>query len=381
MKIIIAPDSFKENLTAAEVARAIAEGVRDAAPAAATVEVPMADGGEGTVEALVSATRGTFVERDVTGPLGETVRARFGLLGDGSTAVIEMAAASGLPLVVPAKRKALITTTRGTGELIAAALDAGARKILIGIGGSATTDGGAGAAQALGVKLLDSSGRDIGPGGGPLASLARIDVSGLDPRLARVSIEVACDVTNPLTGPTGAAHVYGPQKGATGEQVEVLDHNLAHLARVMKRDLGVDVEHRAGSGAAGGLGAGLVGFLGATLRPGVEMVIEAVDLKRRFAGADLVITGEGRMDRQSAFGKTPIGVARAAAELGIPVVAIVGSIGDGAEEVLKHGVCAYFSIQTRPMTLDEAFRDSRALLRATAAQVVRLFTAGMTNDE
>jgi glycerate kinase len=346
----------------------------------------MADGGEGTVEALVDATGGRYVTVSVTAPLGNRIRARFGLLGDlsdtdgssgsrrgGKTAVIEMVAASGLPLVPLAKRNPLVTTTRGTGDLIRAALNRGAKKILVGIGGSATVDGGAGMASALGARLLDAKGRPIPPGGGGLAKLARIDLSGLDPRIRGVRIEVACDVTNPLTGPTGAARVYGPQKGATPAMVRALDRNLARLAKIVRSNLGIEVDRLPGSGAAGGLGAGLVAFLGAKLRPGVAMVVDAVDLRRTLKDADLVITGEGRMDRQSAFGKTPVGVARAAKEFGIPVVAICGSVGEGANAVLAQGIDAYVSILSAPMTLGEAMRRAPELLRQTAAQVMRLF--------
>jgi glycerate 2-kinase len=304
------------------------------------------------------------------------VRARFGLLGDGRAAVVEMAEASGLPLVPKAKRNPLVTTTRGTGELIAAALDRGADRILLGIGGSATVDGGAGMAEALGVRLLDAKGRPVPPGGGGLAKLARIDVSGLDPRVRGARIEVACDVTNPLCGPRGAARVYGPQKGATPAMVAALDRNLARLARIIRRDLGIDVTKLSGGGAAGGLGVGLVAFCGATLRPGVEMVIDAVQLAGTLRGADLVITGEGRIDRQSAFGKTPVGVARAAKKLGIPVVAVCGSIGDGAEAVLDQGIDAYVSLVNGPMTLDDAMRRAPELLRSAAAQVMRVYLLG-----
>jgi len=380
MKVVVAPDSFKENLSAREVAEALAAGVADAAPDAEVVCVPMADGGEGTVEAMVDATAGEFVDCEVTAPLGDRVRARFGVLGDGKTAVIEMASASGLPLVPPAKRNPLRTTTFGTGELIRAALDRDVAKILIGIGGSATVDGGAGMAQALGVKLLDANGDDIPRGGAGLAKLDRIDVSARDPRLASVAVEVACDVDNPLTGPTGAARVYGPQKGATPEQVSVLDAALARLAKVIARDLGVDVAEIPGSGAAGGLGAGLVAFAAATLRPGVDMVVEAVGLDAKLEGADLVITGEGRMDRQSAFGKTPVGVAAAARKHGVPVVAIVGAIGDGADAVLTRGIDAVFSIHTAPVTQEEAFARSPELLRRAAEHVVRLFLVGLSRS-
>ena len=378
MKIVVAPDSFKENLSAREVAEALATGVRDVLPDADVVVVPMADGGEGTVQALVDATGGRFETRQVTAPLGDETSARFGILGDGSTAVIEMAAASGLPLVPADRRNPLVTTTFGTGELIRAALDAGVDKVLIGIGGSATVDGGAGMAAALGAKLLDADGNDIPPGGAGLAKLDRIDVSALDPRVASTVVEAACDVDNPLTGETGAARVYGPQKGATPEQVETLDAALGNFARVVRRDLDIAVDTVPGSGAAGGLGAGLVAFLSATLRLGVDMVVEAVDLEANLADADLVITGEGRMDRQSAFGKTPVGVAAAAKKHDVPVVAVVGQLGDGAETVLAHGIDAIFSIHDGPMTLEEAFERSPELLRRSAANVVRLFLIGRT---
>jgi len=378
MKIVVAPDSFKECLSAREVGDAIAKGVLDAAPDAEVVCVPMADGGEGTVDALVDATGGEIVECDVTAPLGETTRARFGVLGDGKTAVIEMASASGLPLVPPERRNPLVTTTFGTGELIKAALDRGVEKVLIGIGGSATVDGGAGMAQALGVKLLDAGGRDVARGGGALAGLDRIDLSTRDPRIPRTIVEVACDVDNPLVGETGAAQVYGPQKGATPEQVRVLDEALGRLAEVIERDCGMDVAGIPGSGAAGGLGAGLVAFLGAKLRPGVDMVVEAVGLAEKMHGADLVLTGEGQMDRQSVFGKTPVGVAAAAKKLGVPTVAIVGCIGEGADEVLAHGIDAVFSIHPGPMTRKRAMREAPQLLRRSAAQVMRLFLLGRT---
>jgi glycerate kinase len=336
----------------------------------------MADGGEGTVDCVLDATGGQYVECEVTAPMGDRVRARFGVLGDGSTAVIEMASASGLSLVPPAQRNPLLATTFGTGELIRAALDRGVRKILIGIGGSATVDGGEGVARALGAKLLDERGRDIPPGGGGLAKLDRIDVSGLDRRVRSVKVEVASDVDNPLTGPTGAARVYGPQKGATPAQVHVLDEALGRWARVIRRDLGVDVASMPGSGAAGGLGAGLVAFLAASLRSGVEMVVDAVDLAGKMKHASLVITGEGRMDRQSAHGKTPVGVAQVAKRLGIPVVALVGSVGEGADEVLRRGIDACFTILPGPVTLEQAFREAPESLRRCAAQVMRLFLVG-----
>lgn len=373
-RIVVAPDSFKGSATARQAAEAIARGLRRALPGAQVDTVPMADGGEGTVEALVDATGGRYVDVEVTGPLGEPVRARFGMLGDGSTAVIEMAAASGLPLVPPERRNPMVTTTFGTGELIRAALDRGARRIIVGIGGSATVDGGVGMAQALGARFLDADGNPLGWGGGALARLDRIDLSPMDPRLREAQLLVACDVSNPLYGPDGAAAVFGPQKGATPEMVAALDANLRHLAEVIRRDLGIDVSTLRGGGAAGGLGAGLVAFCGAQLRPGVELVIEAVDLEARLQGADLVVTGEGSLDRQTPFGKTPAGVGRLARRLGIAAVAIVGSIGEGVDrQVLDAcGLAAICSIVPRPMALDEAMQRTEALLEQAAERLAWL---------
>lgn len=375
-RIVIAPDSFKGSATARQVAEAIARGLRRALPAASLCTVPMADGGEGTVEALVDASGGEYVHLQVSGPLGEPVRARFGILGDGRTAAMEMAEASGLPLVPRDRRNPMVTTSYGTGELIRAALDRGVRRIILGIGGSATVDGGVGMAQALGGRFLDANGEHLGPGGGELARLARIDLSSMDPRLRAVEFEVACDVTNPLYGPDGAAPVFGPQKGATPEMVAVLDRNLRHLADLVRRDTGQDVSGLRGGGAAGGLGAALVAFCGARLRPGVELVIEAVDLEARLRGADLVVTGEGSLDRQTPFGKTPSGVGRLARRLGIPAVAIVGTIGEGVNrEVLTdcglEGVC---SILPGPMTLDQAMQQGETLLERAAERLGWLLT-------
>ena len=373
LKIVVAPDSFKECLAADEAAAAMARGVRAALPDAEVVCVPMADGGEGTVRALVAATGGTLLRTTVTGPLGEPVEAEFGVLGDGKTAAIEMAAASGLPLVPPDRRDPTRTTTFGTGQLIAAALDLGVEHLVVGIGGSATVDGGVGMAQALGGRFLAASGDGLGWGGGQLGRLARIDLSRLDGRLRGIRCEVACDVTNPLVGSQGAAAVYGPQKGATPEMVEQLDANLAHLADAIERDLGKDVRDVPGAGAAGGLGAGLMAFLGAELRPGVETVIRTVGLEAKLLGADLVLVGEGQMDEQTAYGKVPVGVARVARELGIPVVAVVGSLGRGFEAVHREGIAACFSIMDRPMTLLEAIERAPGLLAGAAEQVMRLF--------
>jgi glycerate 2-kinase len=376
MKIILAPDKFKGSLSAPDACRAMARGVATACPEAILDLVPMADGGEGTVEALVDATGGTFHRCEVTGPLGLPVSARFGLLGDGTTAVLEMAAASGLVLVPNDLRDPLVATTRGTGELLRAALDLGVTSIILGIGGSATNDGGAGLAQALGVRLLDESGEELPPGGASLAHLDRIDATGLDPRLARTSIRVACDVANPLCGPTGASAVYGPQKGATLSMVAQLDAALSRFARIIRRDLGLDVADLPGAGAAGGLGAGLVAFAGGELTPGVELVIDATKLRDRLNGANLCLTGEGALDASSAFGKTAVGVARLARDLGVPCLALAGMIGPGAEDVLAQGIDAFASIAPGPGPISEAIAEVSPRLERATEQLVRAFLAG-----
>ncbi|KPL19770.1 MAG: glycerate kinase [candidate division Zixibacteria bacterium SM23_81] len=372
MKIIAAPNAFKESLSAVGVAQSIARGVHRVIPRAEVVQVPMADGGDGTVEALVAATGGRIIKKRVTGPLDESVEAYFGLLGDGHTAVVEMATASGLHLVPKNKRNPMKTTTYGTGELIAAALDQGAKKVIVGIGGSATVDGGAGMAQALGCSLLEEGDRDIPRGGQGLALLSRVDISKRHPALGEVKTVVACDVDNPLTGPQGAPAVYGPQKGATPEMVRKLDEYLTNYARILKTDLGLEVDKVPGAGAAGGLGAGLMAFLGAQLKSGVEIVIEASKLEQKLAGADLVITGEGKLDGQTAFGKAPVGVSRLAKKHGIPVVAIGGALADDAHEVLDHGIDAIFSIVPRPIPLEEAMKRTDEFVTQTTEQIVRL---------
>jgi glycerate kinase len=375
-RLVVAPDSFKESLDANQAAEAIAAGFLRVFPRLDIVRVPMSDGGEGLVRTLVSATGGKLLSCNVTGPLGKQVPAFFGRLGDGETCVVEMAAASGLPLVPPSERNPMVTTTYGTGELIRYALDTGCRHIIVGIGGSATNDGGAGMAQALGAGLLDSGGKEIGVGALSLKDLARIDTSCLDRRLAGVKITVASDVTNPLCGPQGASHVYGPQKGATPEMVMVLDGLLRRYAGIIRRDLGVDVTEMPGAGAAGGLGAALVAVLGAVLRPGVEVVLEVVGLEQILRqGADLVVTGEGQINRQTAFGKVPVGVAALAKKFDLPVIALVGSVGEGAEAVLELGIDAYFSLIRKPMTLEECLADAAGLLAAAAEQCARLVRA------
>jgi len=369
MKIVIAPDSYKESLTALEVATEIEAGFREIFPDADYQKIPMADGGEGTVAALVAATGGKMVSLEVTGPLGEPVQSFYGLSGDGTTAIVEMAAASGLALVPLKLRNPLLTTSFGTGELIKAALDAGARHLIIGIGGSATNDGGAGMLQALGVKLLDRGGREIGFGGGSLAGLDRIDTGGLHPRLKGCRVEAACDVDNPLTGPKGASVVFGPQKGASREMVTQLDENLARYAELINRDLGVQVDSVPGAGAAGGMGAALLAFLGANLRPGIEIVMEAVGLEASVKDADLVLTGEGRIDSQTLHGKTPIGVARVAKRYGKPLIAIAGCLSTDVGVVHEHGIAAVFSVISQAGTVEEAMAHAAANVRAASRNI------------
>ena len=375
-RVVVAPDKFKGSLTAPEAARAMARGVGLAWPDAEVNLVPMADGGEGTVEALVEATGGSFARAIVSGPLGDPVEARFGRLGDGSTAVLEMAAASGLALLPESRRDPLRATTRGTGELLLAAMTAGARTVILGIGGSATNDGGAGLAQALGYRLLDRDGQDLPPGGGSLDRLDRIEPKVISSRLKRVAVRVACDVSNPLCGATGASFVYGPQKGATEDDVRRLDANLAHYARVVARDLGIEVADIAGSGAAGGLGAGLIAFAGGSLVPGIDLVIEAVGLPNRIRGADLVLTGEGTIDASTAYGKAPRGVAGLARSLGVPCLAIGGQLGDGANVLHNLGIDAFASIAPGPGPIEEAMAQAGPRLALATEQLVRVFLSG-----
>lgn len=377
MKIVIAPDSFKESLSALEAASAIEAGFREIFPDAQYVKVPVADGGEGTVDAMIAATDGRLVQLQATGPLGRPVEAFYGLSGDESTAVIEMAAASGLELVAPGERDPLSATSRGTGELIRAALDAGARRFILGVGGSATNDGGAGMLQALGVGLLDAQGEQLAPGGGALARLARIDVSRLDPRIADCVFEVACDVSNPLVGPKGASAIFGPQKGATPEMVQQLDANLRHYAGVIARDLGQDVAEVPGAGAGGGIAAAMLVFLKGRLRPGSEIVADAVGLDEKVADADLVVTGEGRIDSQTVNGKTPIGVARVAGRHGKPVIAIGGCLANDASAVHAHGIAATFSTVMKAETVAEVLAGARFNLQSAARNIAAAVRLGM----
>lgn len=373
MKIVIAPDSFKDSLSAEGVAAAIALGLRDVLPDAELVCCPMADGGEGTVEAILAIVAGERRSALVRGPLGTPVIARWGWLPESRTAIIEMAEASGLQLLSLAQRDACRSNTFGTGQLIREALDAGALKVILTIGGSATNDGGSGMLRALGARFLTAAGGELEDGGLSLSDLSRIDLSQLDPRLSALSVEVAADVDNPLCGPHGASHVFGPQKGASPEQVQWLDSALAHFADCALQTLGRDLRDVPGTGAAGGMGFAAKAFLGAEFRPGVEVVAELVGLAERLEGADLVITGEGRCDAQTLRGKTPVGVARFARLQGIPVVILAGTLGDGYEALYDHGIVAAFTAVPGPMTLAQACEQAPRLLRERARDIARLW--------
>ncbi|GAA1926545.1 glycerate kinase [Nocardioides lentus] len=384
LRVLIAPSGFKESLDADEVADCVASGVRRAVPDAMIVKAPVPDGGEGFARALVGTVGGTLHDVTVTGPVGEPVEAYFGLLAadpadDGpavTTAVLEMASAAGLRHVPRDRRDPLATTTYGVGELLLAALDAGARRILLGCGDSGTNDGGAGMAQALGVRLRDPEGVELGRGGGELARLAAVDVSGLDPRLAEVELEVACNWDNVLTGPSGVARVFGPQKGADEATVARLEEALERYAEVIARDLGVDVATVPGSGASGGLGAGASALLGATLHPRFDVITRYLDFDALLERVDLVLTAEGAIDRQSARGKVPAEVARHAGARDIPVVALTGTVGEGVQAALDAGLDAYASILTRPQSLDEALAEVRESLTSSAEQTMRLLLVG-----
>ena len=376
MKIVIAPQGFKGGISGLEAAQAIARGVLAAVPDAETVLLPVADGGDGTLHALVDATGGEIFTSTVTGPINQQVEAQWGVMGDGRTAVIEMARASGLAIVPARRRNPKVTTTLGTGEILKEALERGYSRVIVGLGGSATNDGGAGMATALGVRFLDSSGDALPPGGAALAGLDRIDTSGLLDRIAGAEIVAATDVTNPLCGPTGASAVYGPQKGASKEVAAELDAALLNFAQVVKRDTGRDVLDVPGAGAAGGLGAGLIAFAGAEIQSGIDMVCQVLDFDSHLAGADLVITGEGRADRSTVFDKAPVGVARHAKAHGVPTVLLAGSLGEGHEELYEHGVASILCISDGVMTFEQALSRTGEMLEGTAERAVRLFLLG-----
>ena len=376
MKIVIAPDSFKDSLSAEKVADAIAAGLADVLPHAQLIKCPMADGGEGTVDAIVAAGNGQLRREQVQGPLGEPVYANWGWLPETRTAIIEMAEASGLQLVALEQRDACVSSTYGTGELIKAALEAGAQRIILAIGGSATNDAGAGALQALGLGLFDAQDRALPHGGLALAQLARIDLRGLDPRLIDVRFEIAADVNNPLCGEQGASAIFGPQKGASPAQVQQLDHALGHFADHCAKVLPKDVRDEPGSGAAGGLGFAAKAFFGAQFRAGVDVVAELVNLNEAVQDAALVITGEGRFDAQTLRGKTPFGVARIARSNGVPVVVLAGTLGEGYQALYEHGIHAAFAVASGPMTLDYACVHASQLLTDRARDIARLWSLG-----
>ena len=376
MKVIIAPDSFKESLTAKEAANAIEKGFKEVYPEGTYIKIPMADGGEGTVQSLVDATEGKIKTIEVMGPLGTPVEAIYGLLGDGKTAVIEMASASGLHLVPNDKRNPLVTTTWGTGELIKAALNDGVNHIILGIGGSATNDGGSGMLQALGVKLLDQNGEQIGYGGGQLKYISTIEMEELDARIKDVTIEVACDVDNPLTGSTGASYIYGPQKGADSEMVKELDANLFHYSEMIKEHLGKEVNNIKGAGAAGGIGAGLVAFLSGELKRGIDIITSVTRLEDHVKDASLVITGEGKIDHQTIYGKTPIGVSKIAKKYNVPVICLAGTVTKDSDVVFEHGISALFSIVPGIMTLEEAIADAPDLMYRASKNIATAMKIG-----
>ncbi|GGP82231.1 glycerate kinase [Shewanella ulleungensis] len=386
MKIVIAPDSFKESLSALEVANAIEQGFKQIFPNAQYCKVPMADGGEGTVQAMVDATGGHIVERRVTGPLGTPVNAFYGILGQPNanghhTAVIEMAAASGLHLVPSTQRNPLLSTSFGVGELIADALNQGIKHIILGLGGSATNDAGAGMMQALGAKLTDVTGANIKFGGAALATLHNIDIQSLHPNISDCTIEVACDVDNPLCGPRGASAIFGPQKGASAVMVEQLDQALAHFANVINRQqtpqITLGCEYQAGAGAAGGMGFGVMALLAASLKPGVEIVTQSVGLEKHCQDADLVITGEGRIDGQTVYGKTPMGVLNVAKRYNVPTIAIAGCLGDNADAIIQQGMIAIFPIIPAVQSLEQVLSDAQLNLTNTAQNIAAVWSLSL----
>ena len=377
LRILVTPDSFKGSLSAVKVADAMEAGLLRVFTDALVVKIPIADGGEGTVDALVSATGGTINHCEVEGPLGHSIKSFWGLLGDGQTAVVEMAAASGLPLVPENLRDPRITSSFGTGQLILKALDFGCKKIIIGLGGSATNDGGAGMAEAFGVRFLKSDGGVVGRGGSALSELSQIDMSSIDERLKDVEILVACDVDNPLCGEKGASAVYGPQKGASAEDVAELDRSLKVFAEVASKFTGKDVSNIPGAGAAGGMGAGLMFFTNAVLRSGIDIVIEATGMEELVKNSDLIITGEGKTDAQTCFGKAPVGVGSLAQKHGRIAVCLSGSLGDGAESILKRGIQAIFSIAPGPMTMDQSMTNAQLLLESASFRLALALKTGM----
>ena len=377
MKIVIAPQAFKGSLSALNVANAVQKGVRRIFPDAQILTCPVADGGDGTLETLVESSGGKIMETNVADPTGKPIVAQWGAMGDGNTAVIEMARTSGLALLTLEERDPLNTTTYGLGEIIVSALNKGFRKFIVGIGGSATNDAGAGMAQALGIKLMDREGRNLVFGGAALQNLSVIDTSSIDQRVLESNFQIACDVNNPLTGPEGASAVYGPQKGATEENVRQLDSALGVFAEVAKRDLGKDISNLEGAGAAGGLGAGMIAFVEGHLRAGVDIVLDTVNLAEKLESADLVITGEGSIDFQTVYNKAPIGVARMAKARGIPTIGISGMLGKNYQIVHNHGIDAALSIANGPISLEESLQNAPSLISEAVEESLRLISVGM----
>lgn len=373
MKVVIAPDSFKGSLTAVEVAEAMNVGVTNTFSQIKTELFPVADGGEGTLETLVAATNGKVKEMQVTGPLGEEVTAMYGVLGDGKTCVIEVAVASGLELIPNEKLNPLKATTYGTGQLMKEALDDGYTSFLFALGGSATNDGGAGMLQALGAQLLDRNGREVAHGGGHLAEIQTIDLTNFDERLQSCDVLIASDVQNPFIGPNGASAIFGPQKGATVEMVKLLDDNMAHWANQIEKTTGTSLHHLLGAGAAGGMGGACLAFFPSKIERGIDVVLKFIDFEKQVKDADLVITGEGKVDGQTASGKTPFGVAQAAKKVGVPTIVIAGAVGADTESLYEHGVVSIHSIMDKPMTIEEAMTNAAKLIEKSTEQVVRSF--------
>jgi glycerate kinase len=371
VKIVIAPDSFKGSISAAEAATAIERGIKHCFPQAETIKIPIADGGEGTMDSLVMATGGRKVEVRVTGPLGQYVDAAYGLLQSGNVAVIEMAQASGLTLITSDERSPLTATTYGTGELIKKALDDGCRSFILALGGSATNDGGAGMLQALGMHLLDDAGNEVAWGGGQLKHIQTIDARNWDARIAESQFLIASDVQNPLLGPNGATYIYGPQKGVTPEMLELLEENMTAWANLIQQTNGAKVHELAGAGAAGGLCGAFLAFFPTTIKRGIDVVIQYTGIHTHLDGADLVITGEGQIDAQTASGKTPMGIAQEAQKYNVPTIALAGSVGQGIDILYEHGIMAVFSIMNGPMTLQQAMDNAAALIESTTEQVMR----------
>lgn len=372
--ILCAPDSFKGSLTAPQVARAMARGIENYLPEAPVVELPLSDGGEGLVESLLVSTGGTWRQALVTGPLGKKVKAHYGILGDGKTAVMEMASASGLPLLSPEERNPLLTTTYGTGELLREILALQCKRVIIGIGGSATNDGGMGMARALGVEFYDAQGKPLAQGGGDLLRLDRIQIGNLS-KARSLEILIACDVDNPMTGPRGASAIYGPQKGATPEMIPILDQGLQQLSHVFRQTLGVDVESLPGAGAAGGLGGTLMALLGGKLQRGIDLVLETIHFSTHVKNASVILTGEGSLDAQTAYGKVIMGVCQHASD--VPVIALAGNIEQEAGTLHNYGLTACFPVLPGPMSLQEAMEGAETFIRHRAEEVIRLFFAGM----